>query len=250
MIVQTIVLGIVQGLTEFLPISSSGHLAILEKIFGINEPVVLTAFLHFSTFIATVIFFFNSIIDIFKGLIRGEKETVKYVINIMIGTIPIVVFVLFFESWIEQSFNDIQLITILLGITGLIVLLTGFIQKQEKKISPLLALIIGIGQMFATLPGLSRSGLTISAGLFTGVSPREAFKFSFLLSLPAIFGANLLELKNISKIDSYGTLFGGMLFGFVCGLFALKILRDSVHKRFHLFGIYCLVISVIMLLLR
>lgn len=250
MIVQAVILGIVQGITEFLPISSSGHLAILEKIFIIKEPVVLAVFLHFGTFLATIVFFFKPLVSIIKGVIRGEKDAIKYVIHIVIGTIPVVVFVVFFKSRIEQTFNDIQLIVLLLGITGMIILLTGIIKKREGKVNIFSAVIIGIAQMFSVFPGLSRSGLTISAGLFSRVNPRAAFQFSFLLSLPAVFGANLLELKNITTIENYTALFVGILCSFGFGLLALKILRDLVHRKFHFFGIYCLVFSIVLLLLQ
>jgi len=248
--IQAIILGIVQGLTEFLPISSSGHLAILEGFLGITEPVALTAFLHLGTFVATVVFFFKPISALVRGLIRGNSASIRYTINIVIGSIPIVIFALIFKSWIEKSFVDFKLIAVLLGVTGVILLLTGIIKKREGKVHYLHALAIGIGQMFAALPGLSRSGLTISAGLFSGVSPEESFTFSFLLSLPAILGANLLEIRHIAKIENPAVMLVGLLFSFIFGLIALKILRDAVRKKFHLFGIYCLVISVIMLLLR
>lgn len=248
-IILGIILGIVQGLTEFLPISSSGHLAILEGFFGVTEPVALTAFLHLGTFIATVVFFFKPIIRLIRGLIKRRLESITYTINIVIGSIPVVIFALIFRSWIEKSFVDFNLIVVLLGVTGVILLLTGIIKKREGKVNYLQALAIGVGQMFATLPGLSRSGLTISAGLFSGVSPEESFTFSFLLSLPAILGANLVELTNISKINNLPAMISGLVCSFIFGLIALRILRNTVRKRFHFFGIYCLVISLIMLLL-
>ncbi|UCG91722.1 MAG: undecaprenyl-diphosphate phosphatase [candidate division WOR-3 bacterium] len=249
MILHVIILGVVQGLTEFLPISSSGHLAILEGFFGITEPVALTAFLHLGTLLATIVFFFKKISSLIRGLIKGKRESISYTINIIIGSIPIVIFALVFKSWIETSFTDFTLVTILLGVTGIVLLVTGVMRKQEMKVSYLRALVIGIAQMFAALPGLSRSGLTISAGLFSGVSPEESFTFSFLLSLPAILGANLVELANISTIDKPTTMIIGLVCSFIFGLIALRILRDMVRRRFHLFGIYCLVISLIVLLL-
>lgn len=250
MILHVIILGIVQGLTEFLPISSSGHLAILEGFFGITEPVVLTAFLHLGTLIATIVFFLKPICALLRGLIKKQRESMTYTINIIIGSIPIVIFALMFKSWIEMSFTDFTLVALLLGVTGVVLVLTGIIKKREMKVNYRQALVIGIGQMFAALPGLSRSGLTISAGLFSGVSPEESFTFSFLLSLPAILGANLVELTNISKINNFPVMIIGLVCSFIFGLIGLRILRDTVRKRFHLFGIYCLVMSMVMLLLR
>ncbi len=248
MIVKSIILGIVQGLTEFLPISSSGHLAILEAYFGIDEPVVLATFLHFGTFVATVVFFLNPILKIVKGVIGRERDSINYVTYILLGTIPIALFTLLLRDQIEQSFNDIRLVGLLLGITGVVLLLTNIIKKNNRKVTLLTAILIGISQMFATFPGISRSGTTISTGLFAKVGPKDAFNFSFLLSLPAVLGANLLELGTLSHNIDYVALSIGMLCSFVSGLIALRILRKLVHKRFHLFGIYCLALSIIILL--
>lgn len=250
MIIKSIVLGIIQGLTEFLPVSSSGHLAVLESHFGIDEPVVLATFLHLGTFLATVVFFARPITGLVKGVLKGEKQSINYTLSIIIGSVPIVVFALLLKKQIEQTFNNITLIGIFLGITGLVLIMTMVFKKYNKRINIISALIIGFAQIFATFPGISRSGITISAGLFSKVSPEEAFKFSFLLSLPAILGANILELITVTTIDNPSSIFLGMLCSFVFGLIALRVLRQLVNKYFHIFGIYCLVISIIILLLR
>lgn len=250
MIIKIIILGIIQGLTEFLPVSSSGHLAILENYFGIADPVVLAIFLHFGTFLATLVFFSRPITELLKGVFKREKQSINYVLNIIIGSIPIVIFALLLRTQIEQTFKDMTLVSIFLGITGLVLIMTMVCKKYNKRISAFSALVIGLAQMFALFPGISRSGMTISAGLFSKVSPEESFKFSFLLSLPAILGANLLELRKISVIDDPISILIGMFFSFVFGLIALMILRRLVHKYFHLFGIYCLVVSIFILLFR
>ncbi len=250
MIIKSFILGIIQGLTEFLPISSSGHLAILEAYFDISQPVVFATFLHFGTFVATVVYFRNPILNMVEGVVKGEKESINYVINILVGTIPIVLFVLLLRNQIEQSFKDIRLVGLLLGVTGVVLLLTNVVKKNERKVTLFPAVLIGISQMFATYPGISRSGFTISTGLFAKVSPKDSFNFSFLLSLPAVFGANLLEFFTLQHITNLPSLFVGMLCSFVSGLIALKILRRLVHKKFHLFGIYCLVLSIVILLMQ
>ena len=142
-----------------------------------------------------------------------------------------------------------MIVGILLGITGTVVLVTGIFQRRQKKISLPAAIIIGIGQMFAILPGISRSGMTISAGLFAGIDPKRAFEFSFLLSIPAVLGANVYELTKVSSIGNVGELIAGLIFSFLTGLLALKILRSMVYRHFYLFGPYCLIISIIILLL-
>ncbi|KPL12784.1 hypothetical protein AMJ74_06150 [candidate division WOR_3 bacterium SM1_77] len=245
--IKTIILGIVQGITEFLPVSSSGHLAVLERLFGISEPVSLAVFLHFGTLIATGVFFFRPISRLLKGICRGDRESLAYLMKVIIGTIPILIAGLLLESWVAHAFTNMIIVSILLGITGTIVLVTGIIQRRQKKINLLTALFIGIGQMFAILPGISRSGMTISAGLFSGIEPERVFEFSFLLSMPAVLGANIYELKNVSSMGNIPELLAGMAFSFLAGILALKILRSMVYRSFHLFGPYCLIISIIML---
>jgi undecaprenyl-diphosphatase len=246
--IKTIILGIVQGLTEFLPVSSSGHLAILERWFGISEPVSLAVFLHFGTLIAVIVFFIKPISGLLRGIFTGNKESLAYCTRIAIGTFPIVVAGLLLESWVARAFANMKIVSILLGITGTIVLVTGIIQRRQKEMNLLTAFFTGIGQMFAILPGISRSGMTISAGLFAGIEPKRAFEFSFILSIPAVLGANIYELKNVAHMGSLPELLAGMLVSFLTGLVALKILRRLVYRHFYLFGPYCLVISIIMLI--
>lgn len=248
--IKIIILGIVQGLTEFLPISSSGHLSILENYLGITKPVSVTAFLHLGTFFATLLFFREDIIKIIAGLFKRETKSLRYTLYIIMGNIPIVVFALLFRNFIESTFTEIRIAVVFLGITGIIVLLTSIIKKCDKQISLIRALIVGVGQMFAVFPGLSRSGLTIATGLFTGLNPEEAFRFSFLLSLPAVLGANLIELREITNLPNAVEIFVGMFISLVSGYIALKILRVSVQKWFHLFGIYCLLLSVLFLFIN
>ncbi|MGB9720379.1 MAG: undecaprenyl-diphosphate phosphatase [bacterium] len=246
--IKIILLGIVQGLTEFLPISSSGHLAIIENLMGIKEQVAFTAFLHFGTLLATILFFRKDLYQIIAGLFKKDSTSIRYVANIIIGNIPIVIFAVLFKDMIENAFTETKIILIFLGLTGTILLLTTIVSKGEKTISPLKALLVGIAQMFAVFPGLSRSGLTISAGLYARVKPEESFRFSFLLSLPAVFGANILELKEITNLPNTAEILIGMLISLVSGYIALKILRVSIQKWFYLFGFYCLIISVIFLI--
>jgi undecaprenyl-diphosphatase len=246
--IKTVILGVVQGLTEFLPVSSSGHLAILEHLFKINEPVSLAVFLHFGTLAAVIVFFFRPILDLLKGILKGNRESISYVLMIALGTIPIVIAGLFLESWVASVFANMMTVSILLGITGVIVLVTGIVEKRQKKMNIATAALIGVGQMFAILPGISRSGMTISTGLFSGVAPERAFRFSFLLSIPAVLGANIYELKSMSAISNVPEILVGVFFSFITGLVALKILRNMVYRRFYIFGPYCLIISIVMLL--
>jgi undecaprenyl-diphosphatase len=246
--IKVLLLGIIQGFTEFLPVSSSGHLAILEKLFHTPEPVAVAAFLHFGTLLATVVFFWKSIVMIIQGLLRGEQEAFRYLAYIVLGTIPAGVFALFFKKAIEQSFADIRLIGLFLGLTGLALLATALFKKGLEKINLPRAVAVGFAQMLAVFPGISRSGATISTGLIARVEPEQAFRFSFLLSLPAIFGANLIELKDLGKFGDWGILLAGLAVSFVTGLAALYLLRRLVREHFHYFGIYCLVVSLLIVL--
>ena len=248
--IRTAILGIVQGLTEFLPVSSSGHLAILEKMLGINEPMTLAVFLHFGTFMAIVVFFFRPLRELTSGILAGDRQSIVYVGKILLATIPIVIAGMLFRSWVAEAFNNMNMVTILLGLTGAVVLLTGVVPKKQEQVTFVSAMLIGIGQMLAILPGISRSGMTISAGLYAGTDPERAFRFSFLLSIPAVLGANLFELKNLPGIIDLPVLTVGMLCSFVSGLIALAVLRRTVYRRFHFFGVYCLVISAVLLILQ
>ncbi|MEO0161981.1 MAG: undecaprenyl-diphosphate phosphatase [candidate division WOR-3 bacterium] len=247
--IKIIILAIIQGFTEFLPISSSGHLAILENFMGIAEPVSVAAFLHLGTFLATIFFFKQEIVQLLHGVFKKKPQMLNYLLYIIIGNIPIVIFVVLFRDFIEATFTDIKLVIIFLGITGMVVLLTSIVKKGTKQISFINALSIGVGQMFAVFPGLSRSGLTIAVGFYSKVDPQEAFRFSFLLSLPAVFGANLLELKEITNSPNPIELVIGLLISFISGYIALKILRALVQRWFYIFGYYCLLISFILLLI-
>jgi len=246
--IKILLLGIVQGFTEFLPVSSSGHLAILEKLFHVPEPVAVAAFLHFGTFLATFVFFWKSIIMVIRGLFRGEKEAFRYLAFIALGNVPVAIFALFFKKAIEQSFGDIRLIGLFLGLTGLALLVTALFKKGKEKINLPRAIAVGFAQMLAIFPGISRSGATIATGLVIKTDPEGAFRFSFLLSLPAIFGANLIELKDLSSFGDWGFLLVGFGLSFVTGLAALYMLRRLVREHFHYFGIYCLVVSLLIVL--
>lgn len=249
MILQAIILGIVQGLTEFLPISSSGHLALLERVFQVSEPVTIAAFLHMGTLLATVAYFFKPLVTLLRGVIKGDQKKRAYLFSIIIGSIPIVIAGFLLRASVDRIFHDPQRIALLIGMTGVILLVTAVIKKGEGRPTPLSGLLIGIAQMFALLPGISRSGMTIATGLYAKIKPEEAFTFSFLLSLPAVFGANIIEMRTLTSLGDCPSIIIGVVCSFISGIIALKILRRTVHKYFHLFGIYCLIISIILLFL-
>ncbi len=252
LILQAIILGIIQGLTEFFPISSSAHLVIFQHLFSIKKDVVLLdAFLHAGTLLAVILTFWNEILEILKGIPflfkRGslEREGVKLFYLIFAGTIPTVVIGILFKKEVESSFLSPKLAGGLLLFTSLILFLTKFTrEKSEVKIAH--AFIIGIFQGLALLPGISRSGVTIASALAIGWKREYAFKFSFLLSIPAVLGANILEIysSNLS-FSNLSILISGFILSFISGYFSLKILSPLVKKgKFYLFSIYCLIIGL------
>jgi undecaprenyl-diphosphatase len=245
--IDAIILGLVQGITEFLPVSSSGHLAILENLLGISEPVTLAVFLHFGTFVSIIVFFFRPITDLVRGLFTGERDSLSYVGKIVIGTVPVAIGGALMRTWVASAFGNVLLVAVLLGVTGAVVLLTGAVSKRQKPVGLLSSIVIGFGQMTAILPGISRSGMTISAGIYSGVDPEQAFRFSFLLSIPAILGANILELRHLTRLIDVPVLIVGMVCSFVSGLIALAVLRRFVYRKFHFFGVYCLILSLILI---
>lgn len=244
-----IILGIIQGLTEFFPISSSAHLVIFQHLFKIKkDAVLLDAILHAGTLMAVIFVFWKDIIKMIKEIPfifkrnGWEREGLRLFYLIFAGTIPAVIMGLLFRKEVESAFFSPKLVGALLLFTSIILFLTKF-TKEKNKVSIYHAFIIGVFQGLALLPGISRSGATIASALALGWGREFAFKFSFLLSIPAIAGANILELysSEISPIN-LSLLTSGFIASFISGFIALKILSPVVRKgKFYLFSIYCLI---------
>jgi undecaprenyl-diphosphatase len=257
------ILGIVQGLTEFLPVSSSGHLVLAEKIFNLHtENIYLEVFLHFGTFMAVLIIFRKDIYGIFKSLwlricSKANDEDSKNYLNLfyclVIGTLPAVILGLLFKNLVETSFKNSQLVSLMLVCTGFFLFLTRFSKAKKDSVGFLDSLIIGLAQGLALLPGISRSGWTISAGLFRGIKGNKAAEFSFLLSLPAILGASVLKLKeslgqNLPS-KTMALYLSGVLFAFIFGYFSIKFMLRILKKgKLEYFGYYCIIIGILSLI--
>lgn len=249
---QSIFLAVVQGITEFLPISSSGHLIFFQKLFGITTPPVLfDVLLHFGTLGAILIYFRKEIILLFKEC----KKNINTWRLIIIGTIPAVILGLCINNMIEEIFNSTKLVGVMWLVMGTMLLLTKRVSRENRKeelgnIKNKDALVVGIFQAFALLPGISRSGSTIFGGLLRKLNPKDAFIFSFLLAIPAILGATVLQL--ISNKPNKADLLNGVLPMFVAGLvgfYSLKFLQKTlISHKFYLFGFYCLFLGIIVLI--
>jgi undecaprenyl-diphosphatase len=253
-IIQAIILGIVQGLTEFLPISSSGHLAVLQKIFDIREsPIFFDTIVHLGTLFAVIFYLRKEIFSILKTL--KEKQTLKFIFMIGLATIPAVFAGLFLEDKIEVIFSSMTLIGVCFLITSGILFLTKFLSKynkEEKDLKWYNSLFIGMFQALAILPGISRSGSTIAASIFIGLKKESAFKFSFLLSIPVILGAFILQLSKQNFVlfsDGYLSNILGFIMAVIFGLLSLKIIEKVLIKgKLHYFGIYTFILGLIILI--
>jgi undecaprenyl-diphosphatase len=259
-ILESIILGLVQGITEFLPVSSSGHLVLANSLFGLQTgDITFEVFLHFATLLAVVVFFFGRIIKIIVSPInyvfagsRSEADIQgsKYLLLIIIGTIPAVLVGLFLKDSIEEAFSSTLLVGFMLLVTSAVLFLTLLTRPHRSCLRYVDSIVVGIAQAIAILPGISRSGSTISTAMFLGIDKKTAFDFSFLLSLPAIFGAFLLKLKDALEVsggfDQIGIYIPGMLAAFISGYLCLLILRRIVIAgKFAYFGIYTLIIALL-----
>lgn len=251
-------LGIIQGLTEFLPVSSSGHLEIVKGIFKTDyeakESLVMTVVLHFATALSTLFIFKNDILKILKGVFTKKINEEKiFALKIIISMIPAVIIGLFFEEIIEQFFNgQLILVGFMLILTGFLLFLADKAKQTLNEISYLNSLIIGIAQAIAILPGISRSGATIATSVILGIDKSSSAKFSFLMVVPLIFGKVLKDLLTddiLSESIAVGPLIIGFIGAFLTGLFACKWMIKLVKaSQLKYFSFYCFFIALITIL--
>ncbi len=251
-----IFLGFLQGATEFLPVSSSGHLTIFSRFLNVplNEESKAAFFtvLHLATFFAVLVFTYRDIWLILSKLAdrKDRKNSLRYILLLLVATIPAVVFGFFFEEKIEVLFSDAWLASVMLFVTALVLLISDSFKGKRRvlQISIAGALSIGLFQAIAIVPGISRSGMTIFGALLIGLTRSEAVRFSFLLSLPVTLGAGILKLSNVDL--PLTTLLPAATIAFVTGLFGLWLGKLLVLKgRLRFFGIYCIIIGTVGLII-
>ncbi|WNH13699.1 undecaprenyl-diphosphate phosphatase [Thalassobellus suaedae] len=254
-IIDSIILGIIQGLTEFLPVSSSGHLELGKAILGDNsipeESLLFTIVLHFATALSTMVVFRKDILNLIKGALKFKwNEDLQFISKIAISMIPAAIIGYSFESEFAELFsNNIKLVGFMLILTALLLYLADNAKDTNKKVSFKNAFIIGISQAIAMLPGISRSGATISTSVLLGNDKTKAARFSFLMVVPLIFGKiakDILSGDLTYNSENFTSLSIGFTTAFVAGLFACTWMISLVKKsKLSYFAIYCAVVGII-----
>ncbi|MBQ0024731.1 MAG: undecaprenyl-diphosphate phosphatase [Bacteroidales bacterium] len=248
---QAVILGIVQGLTEFLPVSSSGHLAIGKEILGVEASgdLVFEVLVHTATVLATIIVFRKQIVRLLSGLFKFKyNEETEYIVKICISMIPVLIVGVFFKDYVEDLFSSLIVVGVALLVTAALLFFSDGVKKPSEGISYKQAFIVGLGQAFAVVPGLSRSGTTISTGLLCGVRRESVAQFSFLMVIVPILGEAFLDVVG-GDIASSSTglvpLALGFLAAFVSGLFACRVMIALVKKaRLKWFALYCAIVGL------
>jgi undecaprenyl-diphosphatase len=269
-LLQAIILGIVQGLTEWLPVSSSGHLALLQLAMGLEVPVFFDLVLHIGTLTGVFAIYRKDIFSIlssiyaFIGLHLSsrnrrvsrssfDKTDITYTRLIIIGMIPTAAIGIAFKSFFEYSFHDTQAISIGFIATGILVFMTRFLKSSDKKLGNTDAFWIGMGQGLSIFSSISRSGITLSIGMFRGLEKSSLVKYSFLLSIPAIIGASIFDLasadsETLAKMYDIpaSSYVAGVFFSAVVGFASIKFLIKVINNQsFYLFSFYCVAIGLV-----
>lgn len=255
-LIEAIILGLVQGLTEFLPVSSSGHLVLVEKLMGVEEDgVTFEVMVHFGTLLSVIIYFWKPLWRMFLSILPPFKEefarerTMIFLLGV--ASIP-AAFVAFspLADIFEGVYKKPEVVSLLLLVTGSILFIPRFIVRKKSGDKPMglgAAIAMGVGQAFAILPGISRSGSTIVSGMLSGVKSSDAAEFSFLMAIPAIAAAAVMKLRDIGDIDPVilNHYLIGTVVAFASGLAAIYSVLTAVRKgKFEYFGIYCFVAGI------
>lgn len=237
-------LGLLQGLTEFFPVSSSGHLVLVQALLKVKQPGVnFEILVHLGSLLAVLIYFREKIAKLVGSLfVPSLRQYRTQVVYLIVGTIPAAVIGLSFRSFFEQAFSSPLMTSSMLLVTGAVLLATRFVPVGQHKIRWPKALVIGLGQACALMPGISRSGTTIAVGMMSGVKPSEAAEFSFLLAVPAIGGAFLLQAPKLAHIQTAlaGQYLLGVSCSFIASLFAVYAVLALIRRgKFMIFAYYC-----------
>lgn len=255
-LIEAIILGIIQGLTEFLPVSSSGHLELGKALFGYSfdeeSSLLFTVILHAATALSTVVVFRKTIVALARGLFAFKwNEETRYVLLLALSMVPVMAVGLLLKDAVESLFNgQLVLVGTMLLVTGLLLWFTQKASNPTGSVTPKRAFVIGLAQAIAILPGISRSGSTIATALLLGVDREQAARFSFLMVLPPIAGATLLALKDFSDADpttqtaGNAALIAGFVAAFLSGLLACQWMIAIVKRsKLTWFAVYCFLVG-------
>ena len=250
---KIVILALVQGITEFLPISSSGHLSILKTFLDINsDGALIEVVLHAGTLMSILLFYRKRLSKIFKRILNKDEESLRFFSCVIVAIIPIGIIGFIFGDSIEYLFNNTKLVCLFLIITGIFLIFSNFWRSKISSFNTRKSFLIGLAQMFAILPGMSRSGLTIGMGNIIGIDARKSAEFSFIIAIPVLTGVIVkyflnLEWDSISISINY--LFLGLIISFITGLLSLRWLISLLEKgKFWYFGLYCIFVGLISLL--
>jgi undecaprenyl-diphosphatase len=257
---DSIILGVVQGITEFLPISSSGHLIITRAILGASQEggLAFDAVLQLATACAVILYFRKDIFGLVKNIFKGFKDSSKnkLTLYLIIGTIPALVLGLLLKDFMDTTFRSVSIVAGTLVLGSVVMYVADlFLKKRkgEKQLNIITSFIIGLFQSLALLPGMSRSGMTISGGYFLGLSKEQAVRFSFLLSIPIITGSGLLQLLHIIKNPAlvsggFTTLSFGFVSAFIFGWISIEFLLKFLKTNsFKVFVVYRIILAILLL---
>lgn len=242
---QEVILGIIQGLTEFLPVSSSGHLALFSKILSFDPDVSFFAFLHLMTFFAVLLFVYKEVWFILKGIFTGKKDAWNLALKIIVSSIPAAFIGVFFEKQIDQAFSSLKLVGLFFLFTSIAMILSDRFngKKQLMGITYIDAIIIGLFQAAAIFPGISRSGFTLFGALLMNAKKEDALKYSFLMSLPVTFGAGVLKIHEVTFTSP--VIYSGIV-TFIFGVLGLYILKKTViNGKLKYFGYYTILAAIL-----
>lgn len=263
---QSFVLGIIQGLTEFLPVSSSGHLAIGKALLGVEvaDDLVFEVVVHAATVLATIVVFRKQILKLLQGLFKFKyNDETDYILKICVSMIPVFIVGMFFKDYVESLFTSILVVGVALLVTALLLYFSDRASQARSGVSAegeairngisyKQAFIVGLGQALAVVPGLSRSGTTISTGLLSGVKRENVAQFSFLMVLAPILGEAFLDVVGgdmAASSTGTGALLIGFVAAFISGLFACKVMIALVKKaKLKWFALYCAIVGLAVIL--
>jgi undecaprenyl-diphosphatase len=244
--VEAVILSFVQGITEWFPISSSGHLALAQSLLGIDpqEALGFTIYLHFASVLGVIILFWKDIVNLVA------KKQYKYMVAILLAIIPPALVGIYLKEHVEEAFSSVLFMGVFFCVFGVLAYSTKYAKEKKRKVSNSDAGTIGVAQIFSLFPGISRSGMAISSGLILGLKKEQAIKFSFLIAIPLVFGASLVDANSIMEMQlPFYVYLSTFTITLLVSLLTIYYLIKLIKKdKFYLFGIYNFILGAVLIL--